>query len=136
MIVEPGAFRTDFSGRSLQQSAEAIADYAETAGRRRKEHDTTDGTQPGDPAKAAEVIIEAALSSKPAGLLLLGQDALDGFRATRDGAARGRRCLAAPQLRHPTRRVRGCDGARIGQGLAGPLVLVGGIAPSKARRSA
>jgi NAD(P)-dependent dehydrogenase (short-subunit alcohol dehydrogenase family) len=33
--VEPGAFRTDLGGRSLTQSAEAIADDAETAGRRR-----------------------------------------------------------------------------------------------------
>lgn len=36
MVVEPGAFRTDFSGRSLTQASEAIADYADTAGRRRK----------------------------------------------------------------------------------------------------
>ena len=28
MVVEPGAFRTDFAGRSLTRSAEAIADYA------------------------------------------------------------------------------------------------------------
>jgi len=81
MVVEPGAFRTDFAGRSLQQSASPIADYAETAGRRRKEHDTTDGTQPGDPSKAAEVLIEAVLSSDPPELLLLGQDAVEGFRA-------------------------------------------------------
>src|SRR5579862_4057291 len=38
--VEPGAFRTDFSGRSLEQSGTVIADYAGTAGKRRKEHDT------------------------------------------------------------------------------------------------
>jgi len=35
MTIEPGAFRTDFSGRSLTQSAVLIADYAETAGARR-----------------------------------------------------------------------------------------------------
>jgi len=52
MVVEPGAFRTDFAGRSLTQSAEPIADYADTAGKRRKEHDTVHGTQKGDPAKA------------------------------------------------------------------------------------
>src|SRR3954465_109782 len=40
MVVEPGGFRTDFSGRSLTQSAEAIADYADTAGEGRKEPDT------------------------------------------------------------------------------------------------
>ena len=75
-VVEPGAFRTDFAGRSLTQSAEAIADYADTAGRRRKEHDTTDGTQPGDPAKAAQAIITAVTAADPPALLLLGTDAL------------------------------------------------------------
>ena len=34
MIVEPGAFRTDFSGRSLTQSDTVIDDYADTAGAR------------------------------------------------------------------------------------------------------
>jgi NAD(P)-dependent dehydrogenase (short-subunit alcohol dehydrogenase family) len=57
LAVEPGAFRTDFAGRSLTQSAEAIADYAETAGKRRKENDTVHGTQPGDPARAAAALL-------------------------------------------------------------------------------
>jgi len=39
-VVEPGAFCTDFAGRSLIQSATVIDDYAATAGRRRKENDT------------------------------------------------------------------------------------------------
>jgi NAD(P)-dependent dehydrogenase (short-subunit alcohol dehydrogenase family) len=84
MVVEPGAFQTDFSGRSLQQSAEAISDYADTAGRRRKEHDTTHGTQPGDPAKAAQAIIRAVEVAEPPALLVLGQDAVDGFRGVLD----------------------------------------------------
>ena len=84
MVVEPGAFRTDFSGHSLQQSAEAISDYADTAGRRRKEHDTTHGTQPGDPAKAAQAIIRAVKVAEPPALLVLGQDAVDGFRGVLD----------------------------------------------------
>jgi NAD(P)-dependent dehydrogenase (short-subunit alcohol dehydrogenase family) len=78
-IIEPGGFRTDFSGRSLTQSAEAIADYAETAGKRRKENDTVSGTQPGDPAKAARAIITAVETAEPPGLLLLGRDAVDRF---------------------------------------------------------
>lgn len=81
MVVEPGGFRTDFAGRSLTQSAEPIADYAETAGKRRKEHDTVHGTQPGDPAKAAAALIEAVESDEPPYMLLLGNDASDGFRA-------------------------------------------------------
>ena len=79
-VVVPGGFRTDFSGRSLTQSRTVIGDYAETAGKRRKEHDTTHGTQPGDPARAAQAIITAIESAEPPALLLLGTDALTGYR--------------------------------------------------------
>jgi NAD(P)-dependent dehydrogenase (short-subunit alcohol dehydrogenase family) len=85
MVVEPGGFRTDFAGRSLTQSAEPIADYANTAGRRRKEHDTVHGTQQGDPVKAAAALITAVESDEPPYMLLLGNDASDGFRAALDG---------------------------------------------------
>jgi NAD(P)-dependent dehydrogenase (short-subunit alcohol dehydrogenase family) len=84
MVVEPGGFRTDFGGRSLTQSAEPIADYADTAGKRRKEHDTVQGTQPGDPAKAAAALIQAVESDSPPYMLLLGNDASNGFRAALD----------------------------------------------------
>ncbi len=78
--VEPGAFRTDFAGRSLVQSATQIDDYAATAGKRRKENDTMDGNQAGDPAKAARAIITAVESSQPPAFLLLGPDALALYR--------------------------------------------------------
>lgn len=80
-VVEPGAFRTDFAGRSLTQSAMPIGDYAETAGKRRKENDTIHGTQPGDPAKAAEAILKVVESAEPPSLLVLGQDAFGAFGA-------------------------------------------------------
>ena len=79
-VVEPGAFRTDFAGRSLTQSTTVIDDYADTAGKRRKEHDTAHGTQPGDPAKAAKAIIAAVESDEPPAFLLLGNDALATYR--------------------------------------------------------
>src|SRR5918997_4706414 len=79
-VVEPGAFRTDFAGRSLTQSSTVIDDYAETAGKRRKEHDTVHGTQLGDPAKAAQAIIAAVESTEPPAFLLLGSDALTTYR--------------------------------------------------------
>ena len=85
MAVEPGAFRTDFAGRSLTQSAEAIADYADTAGRRRKENDTVHGTQPGDPTRAAAALLEVVASGKAPGFLLLGSAALSGLRSVLDG---------------------------------------------------
>lgn len=84
MVVEPGAFRTDFAGRSLTQSATPIAAYAETAGKRRKEHDTVHGNQKGDPAKAASVLIEVVESEQPPFMLLLGNDASDAFRGALD----------------------------------------------------
>src|SRR5947208_960098 len=73
-----------FAGRSLQQSSAAIADYADTAGRRRKEHDTAHGNQPGDPSRAAEAIITAVEAPEPPFLLLLGADARQGFQAVLD----------------------------------------------------
>jgi NAD(P)-dependent dehydrogenase (short-subunit alcohol dehydrogenase family) len=82
--VEPGAFRTDFAGRSLTQSATVIADYADTAGKRRKEHDTVHGTQPGDPAKAAQALITAVRDGKAPELLLLGSDAVAAFTGVLD----------------------------------------------------
>jgi NAD(P)-dependent dehydrogenase (short-subunit alcohol dehydrogenase family) len=80
VVVEPGAFRTDFAGRSLRQAGAAIPDYAGTAGPRRKENDRTHGTQPGDPARAARVMIGIVEGEKAPFRLLLGGDAVD--RAT------------------------------------------------------
>jgi NAD(P)-dependent dehydrogenase (short-subunit alcohol dehydrogenase family) len=76
LVLEPGAFRTDFSGRSLLQSRTVIEDYADTAGRRRKENDTTHGTQPGDPDRAAQVIIDTVNADQAPFRLLLGSDAI------------------------------------------------------------
>ena len=86
-VIEPGAFRTDFAGRSLVQSATVIDDYAATAGKRRKENDTMDGNQAGDPARAGAAIITAVESSEPPGFLLLGPDALAGYRYIADARA-------------------------------------------------
>jgi NAD(P)-dependent dehydrogenase (short-subunit alcohol dehydrogenase family) len=86
-VVEPGAFRTDFAGRSLVQSATVIDDYAATAGQRRKENDTMDGNQAGDPAKAGAAIIAAVESAEPPGFLLLGPDALAYHRHLADARA-------------------------------------------------
>jgi NAD(P)-dependent dehydrogenase (short-subunit alcohol dehydrogenase family) len=83
-IVEPGAFRTDFAGRSLVQAATVIDDYAATAGQRRKENDTMHGNQPGDPVKAGDAIIAAVESPEPPAFLLLGPDALAAYRYKAD----------------------------------------------------
>lgn len=76
LVVEPGAFRTDFAGRSLKQSALAIDDYAATAGRRRKENLPAMANQPGDPARAARAIMAAVGDPQAPFRLTLGRDAV------------------------------------------------------------
>ena len=78
LVVEPGAFRTSFSGGGLLES-EPMDVYAETVGATREMIKGMDGQQPGDPAKAAEAIL-AALAAEEAPLRLpLGADAVDGI---------------------------------------------------------
>ena len=47
VIVEPGPFRTDWAGRSLKQTRDAIDDYAETAATRRQAISKGSGKQAG-----------------------------------------------------------------------------------------
>lgn len=75
-IVEPGAFRTDWAGRSMVESPVTIADYEETAGKRRALTRAVSGHQPGDPARAALAIIAAVEAPEPPLRLLLGAPAL------------------------------------------------------------
>ncbi len=77
MVVEPGAFRTDFSGRSLTQSGKTIGDYEQTAGQRRIGVEKVDGTQPGDPYKAAQKIMEIVKAGNVPFRLILGRDAVE-----------------------------------------------------------
>ena len=77
LVVEPGPFRTNWAGPSIKQSATRIDDYATTAGERRKQTEARSGNQAGDPVRAAQAIIDAALSDTPPLRLLLGKAALE-----------------------------------------------------------
>ncbi|MCX2729081.1 oxidoreductase [Saccharopolyspora sp. NFXS83] len=82
--VEPGQFRTDFlSGRSRRNTATAIDDYAATSGSVTA-LEGKHGKQFGDPARAAEVILDAVADAEPPMHLVLGADALDRTRANAD----------------------------------------------------
>ena len=81
MLVEPSGFRTDWAGRSANESKKQIADYAATAGVWRSEMRADSGKQPGDPVRAAKAIIEAVASLNPPHHLLLGNDAYEGATA-------------------------------------------------------
>ncbi|WP_433269150.1 oxidoreductase [Actinosynnema sp. CS-041913] len=76
LIAEPGAFRTGFAGAPLRFGA-PIPDYREVLDPIRALIRDMDGTQPGDPAKAAAAIL-AALDAEHTPLRLpLGLDAYD-----------------------------------------------------------
>jgi NAD(P)-dependent dehydrogenase (short-subunit alcohol dehydrogenase family) len=75
-IIEPGYFRTNFlNAGSIVTTANAIADYAEIAETKRMHAQDIPGNQPGDPQKAAEVMISTAELPEPPLRLLLGSDA-------------------------------------------------------------
>ena len=78
MLVEPSGFRTDWAGRSANESKRQIEDYSMTAGAWRKQVRAISGKQPGDPVRAAQAIIKAVESEKPPHHLLLGNDAYEG----------------------------------------------------------
>jgi NAD(P)-dependent dehydrogenase (short-subunit alcohol dehydrogenase family) len=75
-IIEPGSFRTDWAGRSMVRSDRSIADYDEFFEPIRAARQAASGNQLGDPAKAAEAVLEVIEAEKPPVHLLLGSDAL------------------------------------------------------------
>jgi NAD(P)-dependent dehydrogenase (short-subunit alcohol dehydrogenase family) len=72
ICVEPGPFRTDWAGRSLRQTPNQIADYAETAGRRLAGTRQVSGTQAGDPGRASDIMIELMQEPKVPARIVLG----------------------------------------------------------------
>jgi NAD(P)-dependent dehydrogenase (short-subunit alcohol dehydrogenase family) len=70
--VEPGPFRTDWAGRSLNQTPVTIAEYEETAGARMKTTAALSGTQAGDPVRAAEAMIRLVQLENPPRHMPLG----------------------------------------------------------------
>jgi NAD(P)-dependent dehydrogenase (short-subunit alcohol dehydrogenase family) len=79
-LVEPGPFRTEWGGSSSIRSKRVMPEYTETAGLRIRTIQGYSGTQPGDPDKAAALIMEITSSARPPLHLPLGQLALEGFR--------------------------------------------------------
>ena len=83
LIVEPGAFATRFGGGRSQVSPDSGL-YDETVGPQRAAVDAMDGSQPGDPDKAAAAILEALKAPDPPLRLALGSDAVTYIGSTLD----------------------------------------------------
>jgi NAD(P)-dependent dehydrogenase (short-subunit alcohol dehydrogenase family) len=74
-IIEPGGFRTDFAGSSTT-IREGRPEYDSTIGTVARFQRDYNGVQPGDPVRAAAVIIHVASLDEPPLRLLLGSDAV------------------------------------------------------------
>src|SRR6201993_3116555 len=74
-IIEPGGFRTDFAGSSTA-IREGRPEYDSTIGAVARFQRDYNGVQPGDPVRAAAVVIHVASLDEPPLRLLLGSDAV------------------------------------------------------------
>ena len=81
IIVEPGAFRTDWAGRSLKTPRKPVDAYADTAIARRRQIQGISGSQAGDPVRASEAIIATAEKKDAPLRLPLGGVAYDAIAA-------------------------------------------------------
>jgi NAD(P)-dependent dehydrogenase (short-subunit alcohol dehydrogenase family) len=78
-IIEPGGFRTDFAGSSTR-IADVRAEYDSTVGEAARFQRNYNGKQPGDPAKAARVVLNVVgmsdlRSNSKLHRIILGSDA-------------------------------------------------------------
>jgi NAD(P)-dependent dehydrogenase (short-subunit alcohol dehydrogenase family) len=74
-LVEPGAFRTEFAGDVNMRPAQHIQAYRAVVEPFEQYLEGSSGKQLGDPAKAAQRMLEVVESATPPTRLMLGQDA-------------------------------------------------------------
>lgn len=78
--IAPGSFRTDWAGRSMVRTQRTIDDYDSVFDPIRRARQKKDGKQAGDPARAAQVLLDIIEKDNPPVHLLLGNDALSVVR--------------------------------------------------------
>jgi NAD(P)-dependent dehydrogenase (short-subunit alcohol dehydrogenase family) len=75
IVVEPGGLRTDWAGASMT-TAPCPPEYADTVGRANEARNESNGRQDGDPARAAELIVELTSLPDPPFRVVLGRRAI------------------------------------------------------------
>lgn len=86
-IIEPGGFRTDWAGSSMR-ILPVREDYDQTVGAMNRYRQSTAPSWPGDPARAARIIVDIARLDDPPLRLLLGASAVESAeKASRARAA-------------------------------------------------
>ncbi|MFC4529898.1 oxidoreductase [Sphaerisporangium dianthi] len=90
-IIEPGAFRTDWAGSSMEIPPVG-PDYEETVGAMNRRRAGFDLNAPGDPVRAARIILDIVDLDEPPLRLLLGAGAVElTERSSRERAAEAAR---------------------------------------------
>jgi len=74
--LAPGQFRTDWAGRSMDRTPRSISAYDAVMDPIRAARQAKSGKQPGDPDKAAQVLLKLVEAENPPTHLFLGEDAL------------------------------------------------------------
>jgi NAD(P)-dependent dehydrogenase (short-subunit alcohol dehydrogenase family) len=92
----PGQFRTDWAGRSLERSPRRVADYDAVIDPLRAARRAKDGRQPGDPEKAAVLLMQVIAAPQPPARVFVGPDAL---------------ALAGQKVKRMTAEIAGWEGA-------------------------
>ena len=80
-IVEPGGFRTDFAGSSTTIET-GRPEYDAVVGAAARMQRTYDGSQPGDPRRGAQAVLEIVDAANPPLRLPLGRDAVSAIEAS------------------------------------------------------
>ncbi|MGY8735904.1 MAG: oxidoreductase [bacterium] len=78
--IQPGPFRTDWSGRSMKSSESTIGDYADSVHARMAFARDMHGEKPGDPLRAALAVVDLVRAENPPPQLLLGRIVLETYR--------------------------------------------------------
>jgi len=93
-IIEPGGFRTDWGGSSMQTSPVG-ADYEDTVGTMNRFRESTVSTWRGDPKRAANILVDLVELDEPPLRLLLGEGAVTSAdKSSRERAAEAERWAA------------------------------------------
>lgn len=79
-VIAPSGFRTDWAGRSANNSKIEIEDYKATAHTNQDAIRGNSGVQPGDPVRAAQAIMKIVETEDAPVRLFLGAGALKGIR--------------------------------------------------------
>ncbi len=74
--VEPGSFRTDWAGRSMNRAPRGVEDYDTLMNPIRERRIAMSGKQLGNPKKLGEAVVKLVNSENPPAHLLLGSDAI------------------------------------------------------------